>query len=69
MGKERSCSPLPSLHEKYPNMEFFLVGTSPYSVQVQEDTDQKNTNQYLDTFRAVPKVPAQSQQFRAVMKS
>ena len=30
------------LHEKYPNTEFFLVRIFLHSVQIQENTDQKN---------------------------
>ena len=53
------------LHEKCPNTDMFLVRVfliwavygdllrkSPYSVQIQENTDHKKTP-YLDTFQAV----------------
>ena len=41
-----------SLREKCPNTEFFLVRIFFYSVQIQENTDQKKTP-YLDAFHAV----------------
>ena len=35
------CPVYASLREKYPNTEFFLGRISLYSVQIQENTDQK----------------------------
>ena len=35
--------PTPSLREKCPNTEFFLVRIFLYSVWIQENTDQKNS--------------------------
>ena len=41
-SKQNDGSDKLTLREKYPNMEFFLVHTFSYSVQILENTYQKN---------------------------
>ena len=56
-----------TLHEKCPNMEIFLVRIFLYSVQIQENTDQKKS--YLNIFHAVLKLEEAAVTFRKVFST